>query len=112
MTQLTFRLNEKLYVRDPQRTLLGQKIIRESIAMIDAIGFEHFTFKKLASEVNSTEPSIYRYFENKNRLLQYLGSWYWGWLEYRIDLATSGLRSGEERLRATIRVITEEKKLD
>lgn len=99
-------------MRDPQSTLLGQKIIRESIAMIDSLGFEQFTFKKLAAEVNSTEPSIYRYFENKHRLLQYLASWYWSWLEYRIDLATTGLKSGEERLRAAIRVITEEKKID
>lgn len=112
MTQLAIKLNEKLYVRDPQSTLLGQKIIRESIAMIDGLGFEEFTFKKLATEVNSTEPSIYRYFENKHRLLHYLIAWYWSWLEYRVDLATMNLRTPEEKLRGAIRVITEEKKID
>lgn len=112
MSQLSIKLNEKYYVRDPQATTLGQKIIRESIAMIDTLGFEQFTFKKLAKEVNSTEPSIYRYFENKHRLLHYLTAWYWNWLEYRIDLATVELRSPEEKLRAAIRVITEEKKVD
>ncbi len=112
MSQLTFKLNEKLYVRDPQSTLLGQKIIRKSIEMIDSMGFEHFTFKKLANEVNSTEPSIYRYFENKHRLLHYLTAWYWSWLDYRLDLATGNLTTAEEKLRAAIRVITEEKKVD
>lgn len=112
MSQLTFKLNEKLYVRDPQSTLLGQKIIRKSIEMIDSMGFEHFTFKKLAIELNSTEPSVYRYFENKHRLLHYLTAWYWSWLDYRLDLATGNLVTAEEKLRAAIRVITEEKKVD
>lgn len=112
MSQLTFKLNDRLYVRDPQSTLLGQKIIRKSIDMIDLMGFEHFTFKKLALEVKSTEPSIYRYFENKHRLLHYLTAWYWSWLDYKLDLATGNLATAEEKLRAAIRVITEEKKVD
>lgn len=112
MSQLTFKLNEKLYVRDPQSTQLGQKIIQKSIEMIDSLGFEHFTFKKLAAEVHSTEPSIYRYFENKHRLLHYLTAWYWNWLDYRLDLATASLKTAEEKLRASIGVITEEKKED
>lgn len=112
MSQLTFKLNEKLYVRDPQSTQLGQKIIQKSIEMIDSLGFEHFTFKKLAAEVHSTEPSIYRYFENKHRLLHYLTAWYWNWLDYRLDLATASLKTAEEKLRASICVITEEKKED
>jgi len=112
MGQLTFKLNEKLFVRDPQSTVLGQKIIEKGIEMIDSLGFEHFTFKKLATEVNSTEPSVYRYFENKHRLLHYLTAWYWSWLDYRIDLATTSLTSPEAKLRASIRVITEVKKFD
>lgn len=112
MSQLTFRLNERLYLRDPQATELGQKIIQKSIDMIDHLGFEHFTFKKLAHQVHSTEPSIYRYFENKHRLLHYLTAWYWSWLDYRLDLATGSLQSPEAKLRAAIKVITEEKKMD
>ncbi|MBL7849722.1 MAG: TetR/AcrR family transcriptional regulator [Cyclobacteriaceae bacterium] len=112
MGHLTFKLNEKLYVRDPQSTELGQKIVSKGIEMIDGLGFEQFTFKKLAAQVNSTEPSIYRYFENKHRLLHYLTAWYWSWLDYRLDLATASLHSPEEKLRASIRVITEEKKTD
>lgn len=112
MGNLTFKLNERLYVRDPQSTELGQKIVSKGIEMIDGLGFEQFTFKKLAAQVNSTEPSIYRYFENKHRLLHYLTAWYWSWMDYRLDLATASLQSSEEKLRAAIRVITEEKKTD
>jgi AcrR family transcriptional regulator len=112
MGNLTFKLNERLYVRDPQSTELGQKIVSKGIEMIDGLGFEQFTFKKLATQVNSTEPSIYRYFENKHRLLHYLTAWYWSWMDYRLDLATASLQSSEEKLRAAIRVITEEKKTD
>lgn len=112
MTVLTFKLNEHLYLRDPQRTNLGQQIISKSIEMIDQLGFEQFTFKKLAEEIKSTETSVYRYFENKHRLLQYLISWYWSWLEYKVDLATGNLKTPEEKLKACLRTIAEEKKYD
>ncbi|MCU0418572.1 MAG: TetR/AcrR family transcriptional regulator [Cyclobacteriaceae bacterium] len=112
MATLTFRLNQNLYLRDPQHTDLGQKIIRKSVEMIDKLGFEHFTFKKLADEIESTEASVYRYFENKHRLLLYLISWYWSWLDYRIDLFTSSSTEAEAKLRACLRVLCEEKKYD
>jgi hypothetical protein len=112
MPSLTFKLNEHLYLRDPQHTVLGQSIIRTSVELIDRLGFEQFTFKKLAEELNSTEASVYRYFENKHRLLLYLINWYWSWIEYRIDLFTSGLGSPEEKLRVCIKVLSEEKIYD
>jgi AcrR family transcriptional regulator len=112
MATLAFRLNTHLFTRDPQQTELGQNIIRKSVELIDRLGFEQFTFKKLAEEINSTEASIYRYFENKHRLLQYLIGWYWSWLEYRIDLFTNSLSQPREKLKACIKVISEEKKFD
>jgi len=112
MPSLLFKLNEHLYLSDPQHTQLGQNIIRASIDMIDRLGFEQFTFKKLAKEINSTEASIYRYFENKHRLLLYLIAWYWSWMEYRIDLVTNGITDPKEKLKASLRVIAEEKKYD
>jgi hypothetical protein len=112
MATLLFKLNEHLYLRDPQHTLLGQSIIRVSIEMIDRLGFEHFTFKKLAEEIDSTEASIYRYFENKHRLLLYLIAWYWSWMEYRIDLFTNGMSDPKEKLQACLKVIAEDKKYD
>lgn len=112
MAILAFKLNEKLYLRDPQHTQLGHNIISNSVEMIDNLGFEHFTFKKLAEAIDSTEASVYRYFENKHRLLHYLVAWYWNWLDYRIELATTNLGHPREKLLAAIRVITEEKKAD
>ncbi len=112
MPTLSFKLNAHLYLRDPQHTVLGQNIIQVSVQMIDRLGFEQFTFKKLAEEINSTEASIYRYFENKHRLLLYLIGWYWNWLEYRIDLFTNSLTDPREKLKTSIRIICEEKKYD
>jgi AcrR family transcriptional regulator len=112
MTTLSFKLNDKLYLRDPQHTELGQKIIRESIGLIDNLGFEQFNFKKLAEAIDSTEASVYRYFENKHRLLLYLTAWYWNWIEYRIDLLTHPTQKPEEKIKYSLRVLTEEKKED
>ena len=62
-------LNDRYFLRDPLHTELGTKIVSQSILMIDQLGFEQFTFKKLAHAIGSTEASVYRYFDNKHRLL-------------------------------------------
>ncbi|WP_420577325.1 TetR/AcrR family transcriptional regulator [Ekhidna sp.] len=106
IAKLQIQLNPALYLRDPQSTDLGQKIIKESIFLIDEIGFESFTFKKLSIRIGSTEASIYRYFENKHRLLVYLIAWYWNYIEYRISYETHNISDPEEKLRIAIRFIT------
>lgn len=111
-TNLQLRLNENLYLKDPQTTELGMKIVQKSIVLIDELGFEAFTFKKLSVEIESTEASIYRYFENKHRLLVYLISWYWIWLEYKIGFETHNIPSAEERLKIALRFITSKKVTD
>ncbi len=105
----TVKMNipEKIYTRDPEQTNLGRKIIGHSIRLIDELGFEGFTFKKLATRIDSTEASVYRYFDNKHNLLVYLTSWYWSWLEYQIDYQINNITDPEKRLRIGIRVITE-----
>jgi AcrR family transcriptional regulator len=112
MAIVLFKLNSNLYLRDPQSSTLGQKIIQSSIKMIDKSGSDDFTFRKLGQEIGSTEASIYRYFENKHRLLLYLIDWYWTWLEYRIDYRNQNIASPVERLRICIRMLAEEKKID
>jgi AcrR family transcriptional regulator len=112
MATLTFKLNENIYLRDPQTSDLGHSIIRESIALIDANGFEQFTFKKLAKSINSTEASVYRYFENKHRLLIYLIDWYWTWLDYRLAFAVQNLTDPKEQLKSSLKILIEEKKFD
>lgn len=98
---------EKIYNRDPEQTQLGRKIINHGIKLIDELGFETFTFKKLATRISSTEASIYRYFDNKHNLLVYLVSWYWTWLEYQIDYQTNNIEDSERKLRIAIQIVAE-----
>lgn len=102
---IQIKLNEKLYLRDPQDTKLGRKIIEHSILLIDEIGFEDFTFKKLADKINSTEASVYRYFENKHLLLVYLLSWYWEWVKFRIEFNAYNIEDPGQRLRIALETI-------
>ena len=99
-------INEKIYVKDPQSSDLGKRIVEQSILMINDVGFERFTFKKLGDEIGSNESSIYRYFENKHKLLLYLTSWYWGWLEYHLVFTTNNLANPAEKLERAIAVVT------
>lgn len=106
IAKLQIQLNPALYLRDPQSSDLGHKIIKESIELINTIGFESFTFKKLSKQIQSTEASIYRYFENKHRLLVYLISWYWNYIEYKITYETHNIVDPEKKLKIAIRLIS------
>jgi AcrR family transcriptional regulator len=109
---ISLTINEKYYLRDPQHTDLGVKIVSQSIMMIDELGFEQFTFKKLAKEINSTEASIYRYFENKHKLLMYLIAWYWKWLEYIIDYRTNNIEDAERKLHIALKTLCDKVTFD
>lgn len=100
--QLQIKMNEKLYLKNPELTELGKKIILNSIHMINKNGFESFTFKKLATEIGTTEAGVYRYFENKHRLLMYITAWYWSWLEYRVSVHTKNLKDPVLKLKKVI----------
>ncbi|MEO0572047.1 MAG: TetR/AcrR family transcriptional regulator [Bacteroidota bacterium] len=99
-------INEKVFLKDPDSSELGKRIIEHSILLIDEIGFESFTFKKLGERIGSNESSIYRYFENKHKLLVYLTSWYWGWLEYQLVFATNSIADPQEKLRQAISIVS------
>lgn len=106
LANIKINVNESLYLIDPSTSKLGQKIIVMSVQMIDTIGFEKFTFKKLGIEIDSPEASIYRYFKNKHQLLNYLVSLYWGWMEYALVLQTANIDSAQTRLSNAIGLIT------
>lgn len=106
LSGLKLDINEQLYVKNPESSKLGKKIVEKSILLIDEIGFDNFTFKKLGAEIGSNESSVYRYFENKHKLLLYLTSWYWGWKEYRLVFATANISNPRERLEIAIEVLT------
>ncbi len=103
--QLQIKMNEKLFLRDPEQSELGKKIILHSIQLIHLNGFEAFTFKKLAEAIGTTEAGIYRYFENKHRLLIYLTAWYWSWLEYQVSFQTNNINDPVVKLKRVINLL-------
>lgn len=107
LSNIIISVNDKLYVKNPETSDLGKKIIEQSILLIDEIGFENFTFKKLGEKINSNESSIYRYFESKHKLMLYLSSWYWSWIEYKLAFATTNVSNPMERLKKGITIVTE-----
>ncbi|GAA4885085.1 TetR/AcrR family transcriptional regulator [Flaviramulus aquimarinus] len=105
LSNLKIAVPEKIYVKDPESSDLGKRIIEHSIILIDEIGFDSFTFKKLGTLIGSNESSIYRYFESKHKLLLYLSSWYWAWIEYQLVFETHSLNPSD-KLEKAIEIVT------
>ncbi len=103
--QLQIKMNEKLFLRNPEQSELGKKIILHSIQLIHNNGFESFNFKKLAEDIGTTEAGVYRYFENKHRLLIYIVAWYWSWVEFRISFHTNNIKDPVKKLKKVIQLL-------
>ncbi|MBP9197612.1 MAG: TetR/AcrR family transcriptional regulator [Saprospiraceae bacterium] len=103
--RFTPNIRNDIYLKDPTSSLLGNNLIRHSIDLIDEVGLEEFNFKKLAQKTGTTEATIYRYFENKHKLLLYLTSWYWSWIEYQLMMRNTNIDSDEMKLRNAIQTI-------
>lgn len=103
--EVQIKMNETLYLRDPEQSELGKNIIKYSIQLIHKNGFESFTFKKLAEAIGTTEAGVYRYFENKHKLLVYIISWYWGWLEFQIVYQTKNVQDPIVKLKQVISLL-------
>lgn len=106
LSNLKIQVPDKIYIKDPESSDLGKRIIQHSILLIEEIGFDSFTFKKLGAKIGSNESSIYRYFESKHKLLLYLTSWYWAWIEYQLVFATFNMPDKKEQLFKAIDVVT------
>ena len=106
LSVLKITVPDKIFIKDPETSDLGKRIIQHSILLIQEIGFENFTFKKLGLKIGSNESSIYRYFESKHKLLLYLSSWYWAWLEYQLVLETFSIADANKKLETAIDVVT------
>lgn len=105
-------IDSSLYLKDPESSVLGKKIVGKGIEMMEEIGYESFTFKKLGEKIGSNESSIYRYFESKHALLVYLVNWYWSWIEYKLVFSTTNMTSSEQKLKKAIHVLVEDIKVD
>ena len=103
--EVQIKMNPSLYLRDPELSELGKNIIKYSIELIQKNGFESFTFKKLAEAIGTTEAGVYRYFENKHKLLVYLVSWYWGWLQFQINYQTNNVTDPIVKLKKIIKIL-------
>lgn len=112
LSNIKISVPEKIFLKDPESSDLGKRIIEHSILLIAEIGFDNFTFKKLGHKIGSNESSIYRYFESKHKLLLYLTSWYWAWIEYQLVFSTSNIPNSEEKLLKAIEVVTKTIKED
>lgn len=106
--QIRIQPSERLALRDPEDTVLGRNIVRQGLVLMHKLGFEHFTFKKLAEEMNTTEASVYRYFENKHRLLLYILNWYWSYLEYLVMFSLQNMTDPHMRIRRVIELLVRE----
>lgn len=105
--QLSFKVNNHIFLRDPESSELGKQIVKNAIDLIYELGIEHFTFKKLALKMSTTEASIYRYFENKHRLLLYILNWYWSYMEFLVDFTLQNIQNPEEKLTKVIELFTQ-----
>jgi AcrR family transcriptional regulator len=106
LSNLKIAVPDKIFIKDPESSDLGKRIIEHSILLIDEIGFDDFTFKKLGAKIGSNESSIYRYFESKHKLLLYLTSWYWAWVEYQLVFATHNMPDEKQKLFRAIEIVT------
>lgn len=104
---ISFTIDKSLFLRDPEQTPLGKKIVSQAIVLIDEHGFDAFNFKMLANQIESTEASVYRYFRNKHQLLCYCVSWYWTWLEYLIEFRTNNISDPKRKLEIAIATLLE-----
>lgn len=106
--KLSFDVNESVYLKDPDKSELGKKLVKHSIDLIAQIGFEAFTFKKLAADVGTTEATVYRYFENKHRLLLYILSWYWKYMDFLLDFQLQNISDPKQKIKCIISLFTHE----
>ncbi|MFM8241324.1 MAG: TetR/AcrR family transcriptional regulator, partial [Crocinitomicaceae bacterium] len=106
LAKVALTINDTLYMKDPNSSSLGIRIIKEGISLLDEVGFEQFTFKKLALRIETTEASVYRYFESKHQFLLYLINWYWGMIEYRLAFETANISDSKVKLKKAIHLLT------
>ncbi len=97
--------DRSLFLRDPAPSAIGARILVEGLALMNVLGLEAFTFKKLAIKAHCTEVTIYNYFPNKHRLLQYYFQLYWLWLDTHCQQEGRLLKDPIERIHGDIRAL-------
>jgi len=98
-------VNSSLFIKNPTSSKLGESIVKEGLSLLENIGYEDFTFKKLAISIQTTESTLYRYFENKHQFLMYLFNYYWTWMEVNFTMAITNIADPKEQLKRIIGVL-------
>lgn len=104
MSKYLIEADPGLTLRDVN-TAMGARILSDGLALLNDLGLEAFTFKKLAERIGCTEVTVYHYFPNKQRLLQYYFQVYWLWLATYCQEEGKNLKDPHERLRGDIRAL-------
>lgn len=105
-SNIRIKVNENVYIKDPETSEVGKKIVANGVDLIVELGYEDFNFKKLAKIIPTTEATIYRYFESKHQFLAYLTQWYWLFQEYRLQVNLSNIDDPKEKMKRAIYVFT------
>lgn len=106
------QVSTNTYLKPPLSSELGTRIVSNGILLLQRLGLEDFTFKKLAEEIASSEASIYRYFANKHMFFVFISNLYWTWLEKQIREMAYKIYDPETRLQHAIDIIVSPEKLD
>lgn len=105
--QFNININDGLFLKDPQTSPIGKAIIKDGILLINNLGYEDFTFKKLAIQINTTEATVYRYFENKHKFLLYIINLYWILIEFQVLFYTQNLNDNKVKIGKIIDILVE-----
>lgn len=79
-THFVLKPESALSLKDPMGSAVGRSLLEHGLELMLELGYEAFTFRKLAERSGTTEVTVYKYFANKQRLLQYFYQLYWLWL--------------------------------
>ncbi len=104
MAHYHIELDPSLSLRDTSSPM-GRRILSEGLDLMVELGLEAFTFKKLAEHMGITEVTVYHYFANKQRMLQYYFQLYWMWLRTHCEQDSSSLKDARARLHDDIKAL-------
>lgn len=97
-------ISSEAFVKNPISSELGIRIVQNSIVLMNKNGVSDFTFRKLALHLSTSEASIYRYFESKMQLLNFLSQLYWHEVKEIILEEIIGSNTSEEKLIKAIEI--------
>ena len=87
-----------LALRDPNSPT-GLRILQEGLPLMNELGLEAFTFKKLAERIGSTEATAYNYFASREHLVTEV---FWRRLEALPETRIDRRRTAASRAAATL----------